>query len=123
MEAIREYETGLALALLDEVSTIRGVTIYGIKDKKEVQKRVPTLCFNLAGVPPAEVAAKLAARDIAVRDGNMYSPRLMTRLGIGESGAVRASLVHYNTQEEVRRLVDELEQIAYFSSRDVTHSA
>jgi len=39
-----------------------------------------------------------------VRDGHMYSPRLMQRLGLSkESGAVRASLVHYNTLDEVRR--------------------
>ena len=122
MEAIREYEIGLASALLEGLSTIKGVTIYGIEDKKHVQKRVPTICFNLAGVPSNEVAAKLATRDIAVRDGNMYSPRLMARLGIGDRGAVRASLVHYNTQEEIGRLIDELEQIAQLSPHRAAHS-
>jgi selenocysteine lyase/cysteine desulfurase len=42
----------------------------------------------------------------------MYSPRLMKRLGLAlESGAVRASLVHYNTVEEVRRLGSALAQM------------
>ncbi len=48
-----------------------------------------------------------------VRDGNMYSPRLMKRGGLGDpGGAVRASLVHYNTLEEVRRFAAELEPLA-----------
>jgi selenocysteine lyase/cysteine desulfurase len=42
----------------------------------------------------------------------MYSPRLMKRLGLAlESGAVRASLVHYNTLEEVRRFGSALAQM------------
>jgi selenocysteine lyase/cysteine desulfurase len=60
------------------------------------------LCFNLPGISPAKVTEALAQRNIGVRDGHMYSPRLMKRLGLAmESGAVRASLVHYNTMEEV----------------------
>jgi selenocysteine lyase/cysteine desulfurase len=47
-----------------------------------------------------------------VRDGHMYSPRLMKRLGLTkESGAVRASLVHYNTLEEVHRFGSALDEI------------
>ncbi len=65
---------------------------------------MPTLCFNLPDIPPAKVSEELAKQNIGVRDGHMYSPRLMKRLGLAkESGAVRASLVHYNTLEEVRR--------------------
>jgi len=48
-----------------------------------------------------------------VRDGNMYSPRLLTRLRIApESGAVRASLAHYNSFEEVDRFLHALQEIA-----------
>jgi selenocysteine lyase/cysteine desulfurase len=58
----------------------------------------------LPNVPPARVTEELAKQNIGGRDGHMYSPRLMKRLGLTpESGAVRASLVHYNTVEEVRR--------------------
>jgi len=47
-----------------------------------------------------------------VRDGHMYSPRLMKRLGLSpEQGAARASLVHYNTREEVGKFVSALEEI------------
>jgi selenocysteine lyase/cysteine desulfurase len=71
------------------------------------------LCFNLAGISPASVTEELAKRNIGVRDGHMYSPRLMKRLGLTkESGAVRASLVHYNTLEEVRRFGSALAEIS-----------
>jgi selenocysteine lyase/cysteine desulfurase len=79
-------------------------TVYGVTAKNEISHRTPTLCFNLPGIPPARVTEELAKQNIGVRDGHMYSPRLMNRLGLSkESGAVRASLVHYNTVEEVRR--------------------
>jgi cysteine desulfurase family protein (TIGR01976 family) len=112
MEAIRQYERGLSGALLAGIGAIKGATVYGIQDPKAIAQRLPTFLFNLAGVPPATVAAKLAAKGIAVRDGNMYSPRLMKRLVLSEGGAVRASLVHYNTQDEIRRFVNALEEIA-----------
>ena len=75
--------------------------------------RVPTVCFNVQGILPAEVATGLAERGIGVRDGNMYSPRLLSRLSIApDSGAVRASLAHYNSFEEVDRFLDALYEIA-----------
>ncbi len=112
MEAIRQYERGLSRALLAGIGAIKGATAYGIQDPSAIPQRLPTFLFKFATVPPATVAAKLAAKGIAVRDGNMYSPRLMKRLGLSEGGAVRASLVHYNTQDEIRRFVNALEEIA-----------
>jgi selenocysteine lyase/cysteine desulfurase len=55
----------------------------------------------------------MAQQNIGVRDGHMYSPRLMKRLGLAkETGAVRASLVHYNTLEEVEKFKAALAVIA-----------
>jgi selenocysteine lyase/cysteine desulfurase len=79
-----------------------GAKVYGIADRDRIHQRVPTLCFNLPKIPPATVTEEFSRRGIGVRDGHMYTPRLMKRLGLPlESGAVRASLVHYNTLEEV----------------------
>ena len=79
-------------------------TVYGITAREHISHRTPTLCFNLPGISPAKVTEELAKQNIGVRDGHMYSPRLMKRLGLTkESGAVRASLVHYNTLEEVHQ--------------------
>jgi cysteine desulfurase family protein (TIGR01976 family) len=110
-KAIRSYEELLSLEMLRVLNDC-GAVIYGVADQKRINERVPTLCFNLPSVPPARIAEELAKQDISVRDGHMYSPRLMKRLGLAlESGAVRASLVHYNTVEEVRRFGSALAQI------------
>ncbi|HLW54329.1 MAG TPA: cysteine desulfurase-like protein [Candidatus Angelobacter sp.] len=111
-EAIREYEGQLSSAMLDVLDKV-GACVYGIAAKDAVSRRTPTLCFNLASRSPAEVAERLAGQNIAVRDGHMYSPRLMQRLGLKtESGAVRASLVHYNTLEEIRVFGNALAEMA-----------
>lgn len=114
MQAIREYESTLSADLLQRLSAIPGVTIYGIRDAKLLQHRVPTICFNVGNTPASEVCEKLAARGIGVRDGNMYAPRLMKRLGLSkEAGAVRASLVHYNTRGEILRFIEAVTEIAH----------
>jgi selenocysteine lyase/cysteine desulfurase len=93
----------LSLALL-RVLREAGATIYGVGDEAQLTRRVPTICFNLPGVAPATVTEAAARAGIGIRDGHMYAPRLMKRLGLGlESGAVRVSLVHYNTPAAIHR--------------------
>jgi cysteine desulfurase family protein (TIGR01976 family) len=101
MHRIAEYERVLSAALLDEVAGLPGVTVHGVTDRGRLDERVPTLCFNVAGRAASDIAAGLAALDVGVRSGHMYSPRLMARLGLVPEGAVRASLVHYNTTTEI----------------------
>jgi selenocysteine lyase/cysteine desulfurase len=69
--------------------------------------RVSTFAFNVEGRSPRAVAEHLGERDIAVWQGNYYALEVMKRLGLDE-GAVRAGFVHYNTVEEVDRLLAEL---------------
>jgi len=110
-EAIRVYEESLSLELLHVLNDC-GAVVYGVTEKKHIHRRVPTLCFNLPNILPARVTEELAKQNIGARDGHMYSPRLMKRLGLApESGAVRASLVHYNTVQEVRRFGGVLAEI------------
>jgi cysteine desulfurase family protein (TIGR01976 family) len=110
-EAIRQYEAQLSSAMLEALCKAKA-TVYGITAKDQIRHRTPTLCFNIPGISPAQVTTELAKRNIGVRDGHMYSPRLMKRLGLTkESGAVRASLVHYNTLDEVRRFGDAITQL------------
>jgi cysteine desulfurase family protein (TIGR01976 family) len=102
-EAIRAYEESLSLEMLRVLSDC-GAVVYGVAEAKRIHERAPTLSFNLPGIAPARVTQELARNNIGVRDGHMYSPRLMKRLQLAqESGVVRASLVHYNTVEEVSR--------------------
>src|SRR4029077_16583995 len=109
--AIRGYEAQLSRAMLDVLANANA-TVYGIVAKDKISHRTPTLCFNFPGISPVKVTEELAKQNIGVRDGHMYSPRLMKRLGLTqESGAVRASLVHYNTLEEVHRFGNALAEM------------
>ena len=104
MSGIRAYEQGLSLELL-RVLREAGASIYGISDEAQLTQRVPTICFNLPDIAPAALTEAAARAGIGIRDGHMYSPRLMKRLGLAvETGAVRASLAHYNTHAEIHRL-------------------
>jgi cysteine desulfurase family protein (TIGR01976 family) len=103
MEGIRAYEETLSIEML-RVLRECGATIYGVQDEQRLRERVPTFCFNLGNVPPATVTETLSRAGIGIRDGHMYTPRLMDRLGLPRSrGAVRASLIHYNTIGEIHR--------------------
>jgi cysteine desulfurase family protein (TIGR01976 family) len=69
--------------------------------------RVPTFCVTVRGQTPAVAAERLAERGLAVWHGNYYALEVMERLGLPD-GAVRVGIVHYNTAEEVDRLLAEL---------------
>jgi cysteine desulfurase family protein (TIGR01976 family) len=108
MKAIRAYERSLSLELLRMLKDNKAA-IYGIDTEARIAERVPTVCFNIPGVLPQDVTEAAARAGIGIRDGHMYSPRLMQRLGLTrETGAVRVSLVHYNIVAEIHRLGDVL---------------
>jgi cysteine desulfurase family protein (TIGR01976 family) len=98
--AIREQERALGQRFLDGLPA--GVELYGLRT---MDGRVPTFAFNAAGRSPRSVAEQLAERDIAVWDGNYYAVEIMERLGLSAEGAVRVGFVHYNTADEVDRLL------------------
>ena len=111
MAAIRSYEQVLSRELLRVLRTA-GATVYGLSDAAQVEGRVPTVCFNLPGIVPAAVVEAAAAAGIGIRDGHMYAPRLMHRLGLAVAqGAVRVSLVHYNTLAEIERFAAVLDRL------------
>lgn len=103
MGAIRDYELTLTREMI-RVLKRQGAEIYGISDETKFEGRVPTICFNVPGITPQELAAEMGAARIGLRDGHMFAPRLMQRLGLSmATGAVRVSLVHYNKIEEIAR--------------------
>lgn len=108
MTAIAAYERTLSSALLDQAATVPGLTVHGVTDRARLDERVPTLCFSVKGVESSAIAGAMAALGFGIRSGHMYSPRLLTKLGLLPGGAVRASLVHYNTIEEIARFGDAL---------------
>jgi len=103
MNAIKAYEQTLSIELL-RVLKDRKATIYGIDSEARIHERVPTICFNIPNVLPQTVTETMARAGIGIRDGHMYAPRLMQRMGLAkETGMVRVSLVHYNTLTEINR--------------------
>jgi cysteine desulfurase family protein (TIGR01976 family) len=87
-----------------------GISLYG---PRTMTGRVPTFCFEVEGLSPREVAEGLAARDLAVWWGNYYALETMKRLRLDpEEGAVRVGIVHYNTADEVDRLLTALADLA-----------
>lgn len=110
--AIRDYEADLSREMLRALQEC-GATVYGVADGARVAERVPTFFFNLPRRSPQQVVDALAAAGIGARDGHMYAPRLMRRLGLDpEAGGVRVSLVHYNTVQEIHRMIAELRRPA-----------
>jgi cysteine desulfurase family protein (TIGR01976 family) len=71
----------------------------------------PTRWFTVAGLEPEAVARRLAERRIAVWAGNNYAWEIAHWLGLGDAGAVRAGLVHYNDATDVDRLLEALAEI------------
>ncbi|MGN6430822.1 MAG: cysteine desulfurase-like protein [Gaiellaceae bacterium] len=77
-----------------------------------MEGRVPTFALTIDGVAPDEASRRLGERDLAVWHGNYYALEVMKRLGLEDSGgAVRVGIVHYNTADEVDRLLAELERV------------
>jgi cysteine desulfurase family protein (TIGR01976 family) len=84
------------------------VDLYGLRT---MDGRVPTFCFNVAGHSPEAVATFLAEREVAVWHGDYYAVETMKYLGL-DDGAVRAGIVHHNTEDEVDRLLESLAALA-----------
>jgi cysteine desulfurase family protein (TIGR01976 family) len=113
MTAIAAYERSLSDRLLRGLAGIEGLRIWGIADPTRVVERVPTVAVTLHGWTPDEVARELASRGIFVWSGHFYAQALIERLGLAASGGVvRLGFAHYNTRDEVDRLLDELRDLS-----------
>ena len=111
--ATRQYEMALFSQLIEGVLAIPGLRLFGITDPNRFHQRCSTLSLRLAKHTPAEVAALLGERGIFTWDGNYYALNLTERLGVEATGGLlRIGLVHYNTAEEVDRLLAALKEIA-----------
>jgi len=100
------YERTLVTRLIEGLLAIPGLRFFGITDPKRFQERCSTVSFRLAKGTPTDAATFLGQRGIFTWDGNFYALNLTERLGVEKLGGVlRVGLVHYNTVEEVERLL------------------
>jgi len=103
METIGTYEAALSERFLDGIAGLPGVRLYG---RDSPDGRTPTFAVSVSGVHPDAVAAALGALGIFVWSGDYYAVEVMRRLGVAnQGGLVRIGFVHYNTLEEVDRVV------------------
>jgi len=111
-ETIHRYEHELMERLIAGLKKIPGIQIYGITDPARFEERCPTLAVRIAGHTPLELATKLGDRGFFTWDGNYYALNLTERLDVEKTGGfLRIGLVHYNTVEEVDRLLAALREI------------
>jgi cysteine desulfurase family protein (TIGR01976 family) len=103
------YERSLVSKLIEGLLAIPGLRFFGITDPNRFAERCSTVSFRLAKGTPTDAATFLGERGIFTWDGNFYALNLTERLGVEKSGGVlRVGLVHYNTAEEVERLLSAL---------------
>jgi cysteine desulfurase family protein (TIGR01976 family) len=106
------YERGLCERLIAGLKTIAGSKIYGISDAKRFEHRCPTIAVRIDGHSPLELATKLGERGFFTWDGNYYALNLTEQLDVEKDGGfLRIGLFHYNTVEEVDRLLAALKEI------------
>jgi cysteine desulfurase family protein (TIGR01976 family) len=107
------YESRLISRLIEGLQPIPGVHIYGITDPKMFDQRCSTLSLRIGNHHPTVIAKFLGERGIFTWDGNYYAVNLSERLGVeSQGGMLRIGLVHYNTMEEVERLLVALREFA-----------
>jgi cysteine desulfurase family protein (TIGR01976 family) len=108
-DAIAVHEEGIASRLLDYLGSRNDVTLVGERTADRAV-RVPTISFKVQGRGSGDVVRGTDPHRIGIRFGDFHSRRLVEHLGqAGEGGVVRVSMAHYNTQEEVDRLILALE--------------
>jgi cysteine desulfurase family protein (TIGR01976 family) len=107
------YERTLLTRLIAGLLAIPGLRFFGITDPKRFAERCSTVSVRLAKGTPTDAATFLGERGIFTWDGNFYALNLTERLGVEKSGGVlRIGLVHYNTTQEVDRLLAALEEFS-----------
>jgi cysteine desulfurase family protein (TIGR01976 family) len=108
-EKITEYEEGLTRRLVDYLEARKDTRVYG-PTMKEAESRVGIVSFSIAGRKSSEIPRLMEMRKVGVRFGDFNAKRLIDRLGLANyDGVVRVSLAHYNTDEEVSRVIHALD--------------
>jgi cysteine desulfurase family protein (TIGR01976 family) len=110
--AIHEHERALLESIMTGLKKIPGLKIYGITDPANFDQRCATLAVRIENHTPLELATQLGDRGIFTWDGNYYALNLTEHLDVEKSGGfLRIGLAHYNTAEEVDRLLAALREI------------
>ena len=109
---ISEHGEAISQRFLAGAAEVPGLRVYGITDPQRLRERTPTFAVALAGHHPDAVAERLGELGIFVWSGHYYAVPVMERLGLLEKGGlVRIGFTHYNTDEEVDRVLEALRRM------------
>ena len=110
VENIRQHEIKLVGMLLDGLQEIEGVTVYGTHDPG---LQTAVVSFTVDGMSPSEIGLRLDEEfGILCRIGLHCSPAAHRTIGTFPEGTVRFGLSFFNTEDEVRRAVQAVRQLA-----------
>jgi cysteine desulfurase family protein (TIGR01976 family) len=110
--AIHRHERKMMEKITAGLLAIPGLKLYGIGDPSRFENRCATFVVRIEGKTPLELATKLGDRGIFTWDGNYYALNVTEQLDVERLGGfLRIGLVHYNTMEEVERLLSALREI------------
>ena len=111
--ASRAHEEPLARRLIEGLSQIAGLKVFGITNPNRMHERVPTVSVRIDGHTPESLARGLGDQGIFVWHGHNYAYEPSRQLGLPlDEGVVRIGLAHYNTEAEVDRITASLSALA-----------
>lgn len=106
MTALAQHEDRLHARLRSALEDLPGITMYA-----HARRRTPTEFFTFDGWDSAEVAHRLADKQINAPAGSFYAYEPCRSLGLGSGGAIRAGLAPYTDESDVDRLIAALRDI------------
>ncbi|MEV6824695.1 cysteine desulfurase-like protein [Amycolatopsis sp. NPDC051102] len=101
MAELEKHENALLARLDGGLESLPGVTRYGSPERH----RTPTVLFSVDGVPSQAVYEHLGAAGVNAPAGSFYAIECSRHLGLGDTGAVRAGIAPYTTEDDVDRLL------------------
>jgi cysteine desulfurase family protein (TIGR01976 family) len=110
--AVHQHERQMMERMIAGLLAIPGLKLYGISDPSRFENRCATIVVRIEGHAPLELATKLGDRGIFTWDGNYYALNVTEQLDVERLGGfLRIGLVHYNTMDEVERMLAALREI------------
>jgi cysteine desulfurase family protein (TIGR01976 family) len=110
--AIERYEGSLCRQLLGGIAALPGARVVGIADVGRIDERTPTVGILVGDCSPVALSEVLGRRGVFSWGGNSYALPLTEALGLEPHGVLRVGLLHYNTADEVARLIELLPDCA-----------
>ncbi|MDW2795987.1 aminotransferase class V-fold PLP-dependent enzyme [Clostridium boliviensis] len=120
LELIRNREQSLMRRFYEGVKDIPAVTVYGDFSKKSLEQRAPVIALNIGNLDSGEVADELAVTyGIYARAGAHCAPLMHQALGTVKQGAVRFSMSHFNTEEEIDQAVAAVRELSSWEQETI----